>query len=64
MTLCALLGLLLFVQPNPAWEVQVIDVGQGLSVLVRQGARGLLYDTGDAFPSGYNLADAAIAAAA
>ncbi len=60
-TLCALLGgLLLFVQPKPAWEVQVIDVGQGLSVLVRQGDRGLLYDTGDAFPSGYNLADAAI----
>ncbi|MBP8039547.1 MAG: DNA internalization-related competence protein ComEC/Rec2 [Aeromonadaceae bacterium] len=60
-TLCALLGgLLLFVQPTPVWEVQVIDVGQGLSVLVRQGERGLLYDTGDAFPSGYNLADAAI----
>lgn len=60
-SLCALLGgLLLLVQPKPAWEVQVIDVGQGLSVLVRQGGRGLLYDTGDAFPSGYNLADAAI----
>lgn len=60
-SLCALLGvLLLVVQPKPAWEVHVIDVGQGLSVLVRQGARGLLYDTGDAFPSGYNLADAAI----
>lgn len=41
-------------------ELLLIDVGQGLSVLVRQGERALLYDTGDAFPSGYNLADAAI----
>ena len=52
--------LLLALQPRPSWEVLLIDVGQGLSVLVRQGERALLYDTGDAFPSGYNLADAAI----
>ena len=53
-------ALLIYGQPVPDWEVLVIDVGQGLSVLVRQGERGLLYDTGDAFPSGYNMADAAI----
>lgn len=37
---------------------QVIDVGQGLSVLVQRGG-GLLYDTGDAL-QWRNLADAAI----
>jgi len=40
--------------------VAIIDVGQGLSVLVQQGRRALLYDTGDAYPGGYNLADAVI----
>ena len=43
------LGLwLVYWQPAPWWEVLVIDVGQGLSVLVRQGERGLLFDAGDA----------------
>jgi competence protein ComEC len=61
LTCCAAGGALLVSgQPEPNWEVLIIDVGQGLSVLVRQGERGLLYDTGDAMPSGYNLADAAI----
>lgn len=50
------LGLL----PQPKWEVRVLDVGQGLSVLVSQGQRALLYDTGNRFPSGFNMADAVI----
>ncbi len=58
--LCGLLLALLLAQPQPLWQVAVIDVGQGLSVLVQQGKRALLYDTGDAYPGGYNLADAAI----
>lgn len=61
LSLCACgVAALIYGQPAAEWEVLVIDVGQGLSVLVRQGERGLLYDTGDAFPSGYNMADAAI----
>ena len=40
--------LLLWLEPAPQWEVLVIDVGQGLSVLVRQEERALLFDTGDA----------------
>lgn len=39
---------LLWMEPTPQWEVLVIDVGQGLSVLVRQEERALLFDTGDA----------------
>ncbi|OYD25131.1 DNA internalization-related competence protein ComEC/Rec2 [Oceanimonas baumannii] len=46
--------------PGPAWQVRVLDVGQGLSVLVTQGDRALLYDTGNRFTSGFNMADGVI----
>ncbi|MFM4717948.1 DNA internalization-related competence protein ComEC/Rec2 [Aeromonas bivalvium] len=44
----------------PRWQVRVLDVGQGLAVLVTRGERALLYDTGDRYPGGYNMADAVI----
>jgi competence protein ComEC len=47
-------------QSEPEWKVDMLDVGQGLSVLVSQGDRALLFDTGDRYPGGYNMADAAI----
>jgi competence protein ComEC len=47
-------------QSEPEWQVDMLDVGQGLSVLVSQGDRALLFDTGDRYPGGYNMADAAI----
>jgi competence protein ComEC len=57
----ALTGLcLVLVQPKPSWRVDMLDIGQGLSVLVTQGDRALLFDTGDAFPGGANMADAVI----
>jgi competence protein ComEC len=43
-----------------AWQLRVLDVGQGLSVLITKGNRGILYDTGDRYPGGYNMADAVI----
>ncbi|QXB54605.1 DNA internalization-related competence protein ComEC/Rec2 [Aeromonas sp. FDAARGOS 1415] len=47
--------------PTPApWQVRVLDVGQGLSVLITRGERGILFDTGDRYPGGYNMADAVI----
>ncbi|WP_116472800.1 DNA internalization-related competence protein ComEC/Rec2 [Zobellella maritima] len=52
--------LLLKAWPGPVWEVRVLDVGQGLSVLVTQGGQALLYDTGNRFPSGFNMADGVI----
>lgn len=42
------------------WEVTVFDVGQGLAVVVVRGGRAMLYDTGAAFPSGFNMVDAVI----
>ncbi len=45
-------------QPPPeSWRVTVVDVGQGLSVLVEEGERRLLYDTGPIFPSGTTAAE-------
>ena len=41
-------------------EMQVIDVGQGLSVLVRTAHHALLYDTGPAMPDGFDAGDRAV----
>ena len=51
------------IAPNIAagWSVRVFDIGQGLSVLVRQNNRFLLYDTGQSFMSGGSLAQSVIA---
>jgi competence protein ComEC len=40
--------------------VTLLDVGQGLSVWVRQGERNMLYDVGNHYRSGFNLVDAVI----
>jgi len=63
------LGLLLLlpqlwpVATNPRagdFDVSVIDVGQGLSVLVRTVGHQLLYDTGARYPSGFDLGEAVV----
>lgn len=43
-----------------SFEAMVIDVGQGLSVLVRTRDHALLYDTGARYPSGFDLGEAAV----
>ena len=42
------------------WQVNVLDVGQGLAIVIQQGEHAILYDTGAAYPSGFNLVDAVI----
>jgi len=42
------------------WQLVVFDVGQGLSVLIQRGSKAILYDTGAAYPSGFNMANAVI----
>jgi competence protein ComEC len=63
------LGLVLFLPllcphlPRPAdggFEARVVDVGQGLSVLIRTRDHALLYDAGARYPSGFDLGDAAV----
>jgi len=41
-------------------DLQVIDVGQGLSVLVRTHGHALLYDTGPAVPDGFDAGESAV----
>jgi len=41
-------------------EISVIDVGQGLSVLVRTAQHGLLFDAGPANPRGLDFGEAAV----
>ncbi|MGN6729243.1 MAG: DNA internalization-related competence protein ComEC/Rec2 [Rhodanobacteraceae bacterium] len=42
------------------FAAMVVDVGQGLSVLVRTRGHALLYDTGARYPSGFDLGEAAV----
>tara|TARA_R110001592_G_scaffold240929_2_gene501195 strand:- start:12988 stop:15297 length:2310 start_codon:yes stop_codon:yes gene_type:complete len=43
-----------------ALQVTVLDVGQGTAVIMRSGARTLVYDTGGGDPAGANMASAVI----
>ncbi len=57
------LPLLLPARTLPAtggFEAGVIDVGQGLAVLVRTRGHALLFDAGPRFPSGFDLGEAAV----
>ncbi len=50
-------------KPGPSFgqvEMTVLDVGQGLAAVVRTENHNLLYDTGPAYPSGFNTGDAVI----
>jgi competence protein ComEC len=42
------------------WQVNILDVGQGLAVVIQQGEHAILYDTGGAYPSGFNMTEAVI----
>ena len=45
--------ILLFKQLNkPTWQVDTLDVGQGLATLIVKNSKGILYDTGPAWQGG------------
>ena len=46
--------------PNGEFQVRVLDVGQGLSVVVDTARHRLLYDAGPRFPSGFDLGSAVV----
>jgi competence protein ComEC len=63
------LGLLLFLPllwparttlADSEFEMFMLDVGQGLAVVVRTRDYALIYDTGARFPSGFDLGDATV----
>lgn len=57
-----LLGLFAYhqVQRPPEFAIHVLDVGQGLAVVVQREQFALVYDTGPAYPSGFNLGSAVV----
>ncbi len=50
----------LFENKENNWKINILDVGQGLSVVVMRNQKAVVYDVGGAFPSGFNMADAVI----
>lgn len=53
---CAAVVLALLVwrwpRDEPGWRIDMLDIGQGLSVVIRQGREAMLYDTGPAWENG------------
>ncbi|WP_440905046.1 DNA internalization-related competence protein ComEC/Rec2 [Catenovulum sp. SX2] len=47
-------------QHNKGWRLHMLDVGQGLAILLEDGTSAVLYDTGDRFNSGFNLFEAVV----
>ncbi|WP_158638065.1 DNA internalization-related competence protein ComEC/Rec2 [Shewanella donghaensis] len=43
-----------------AWKMHILDVGQGMAVLLQQGHRGVLYDTGAAYGDSFSYAQRVI----
>lgn len=56
------LPLLSYLRPvhQAGWRLDVLDVGQGLAVMISQQGRAMLYDVGPTFDSGFNMAEAVI----
>ena len=47
-------------QHNKDWQLSVLDVGHGLAIVVEKNRHVFIYDTGASYPSGFNMADAAL----
>ena len=45
---------------NDEFSLTMLDVGQGLSIVVRTASQTLVYDTGAAYPGGFNLSRIAL----
>lgn len=47
-------------KPSTSWKINVLDVGQGLAIVIEKNAKTIIYDTGANFPSGFNMAQAVL----
>lgn len=43
------------------WHLSALDVGHGLAIVIEKNNQVLIYDTGAAYPSGFNLSQVALA---
>ncbi|MEP1445885.1 MAG: DNA internalization-related competence protein ComEC/Rec2 [Paraglaciecola sp.] len=61
--LCLLLlplGSYLFSPQLKTWQIDFLDVGQGVAVLITKNNRAIIYDVGASYPSGFNMADSVL----
>jgi competence protein ComEC len=42
------------------WQIDILDVGQGVAVLISKNNRVIIYDVGASYPSGFNMADSVL----
>ncbi|MBU3001767.1 DNA internalization-related competence protein ComEC/Rec2 [Paraglaciecola arctica] len=42
------------------WQIDILDVGQGVAVLITKNNRAIIYDVGASYPSGFNMADSVL----
>jgi len=42
------------------WQIDILDVGQGVAVLISKNNRVIVYDVGASYPSGFNMADSVL----
>ncbi len=42
------------------WQVSVMDVGQGLAIVIEKNHKAIIYDTGASYPSGFNMAESVL----
>ena len=47
-------------QQKDSWQIDVLDVGQGVAVLIAKNNRVVIYDVGALYPSGFNMADSVL----
>ncbi|WNC73688.1 DNA internalization-related competence protein ComEC/Rec2 [Thalassotalea psychrophila] len=63
-TLVSIIGVEIGVQywqkSNKYWLMTIFDVGHGVAVLIERNGEAILYDTGAAYPSGFNFVEAVI----
>ena len=49
-----------FTPRTNSWQVDILDVGQGVAVLISKNNRVIIYDVGASYPSGFNMADSVL----
>jgi competence protein ComEC len=50
----------LLTQRTNTWQIDILDVGQGVAVLISKNNRVIIYDVGASYPSGFNMADSVL----
>lgn len=49
-----------FTPQSNTWQIDILDVGQGVAVLISKNNHVIIYDVGAKYPSGFNMADSVL----